>query len=52
MTEQHLRERIETLKQEKNAVIMAHYYAPASVQAIADEIGDSFYLAKADRYRT
>ena len=47
MTEQHLRERIETLKQEKNAVIMAHYYAPASVQAIADEIGDSFYLAKA-----
>lgn len=34
------------LKKEKNAVIVAHYYAPAQVQEIADYVGDSFYLAK------
>ena len=34
------------LKQEKNAVIVAHYYAPKQVQEIADYVGDSFYLAK------
>ena len=37
---------IEQLKLEKNAVILAHYYAPAEVQEIADYVGDSFYLAK------
>ena len=37
---------IEELKKEKNAVILAHYYAPAEVQEIADYVGDSFYLAK------
>ena len=30
------------LKEEKNAVILAHYYAPAEVQEIADFVGDSF----------
>ncbi|MBR2496023.1 MAG: quinolinate synthase NadA, partial [Clostridia bacterium] len=30
----------------KNAIILAHYYAPAEVQRIADYVGDSFYLAK------
>ncbi len=39
-------EKITKLKQEKNAVILAHYYAPAEVQAAADFVGDSFYLAK------
>lgn len=39
-------EEIKQLKQEKNAVIMAHYYVPDKVQAIADYIGDSFYLSK------
>lgn len=34
------------LKKEKNAVILAHYYAPDEVQEIADHVGDSFYLAK------
>ncbi len=34
------------LKEEKNAVILAHYYAPDEVQEIADYVGDSFYLAK------
>ena len=37
---------IEKLKQQKNAVILAHYYAPSEVQAVADFVGDSFYLAK------
>ena len=41
-----MKNQIEQLKKEKNAVILAHYYAPAEVQEIADYIGDSFYLAK------
>ena len=40
-------EQIQALKQEKNAVILAHYYVPDKVQEIADYIGDSFYLSKA-----
>lgn len=39
-------EQIEQLKKEKNAVILAHYYVPDEVQAVADYIGDSFYLSK------
>ncbi len=34
------------LKEEKNVVILAHYYVPDEVQDIADYIGDSYYLAK------
>ena len=41
-----MREKIERLKKEKNAVILTHYYAPAEAQAVADYVGDSFYLAK------
>lgn len=41
-----IKSRIESLKKEKNAVILAHYYVPAEVQEIADYIGDSFYLSK------
>lgn len=41
-----MKNRIEQIKKEKNAVILAHYYAPAEVQEIADYVGDSFYLAK------
>ena len=37
---------IEKLKKEKNAVILAHYYVSSEVQALADYVGDSFYLAK------
>ena len=39
--------RIEQLKKEKNAVIMAHYYVADEVQEIADYIGDSYYLSEA-----
>lgn len=41
-----LQNRIEELKREKNAVILAHYYVHDEVQQIADYIGDSFYLSK------
>lgn len=41
-----MKNQIEQLKRKKNAVILAHYYAPDEVQEIADFVGDSFYLAK------
>lgn len=37
---------IQQLKKEKNAIILAHYYVNDELQAIADYVGDSFYLAK------
>jgi len=42
----HIREKIEQLKKEKNAVILAHYYVNDEVQQLADHIGDSYYLSK------
>jgi len=41
-----MKDRIEQLKKQKNAVILAHYYAPDDIQQVADFVGDSFYLAK------
>ncbi len=47
-----MKDRIEKLKKEKNAVIMAHYYTPDEVQQLADYVGDSFYLAKVAKEST
>ena len=41
--------RAEELKERKeraDAVVLAHYYVDGAVQAMADYVGDSFYLAK------
>lgn len=43
---EQLVEKIQQLKKEQDAVILAHYYVNDEVQAIADYIGDSFYLSK------
>ena len=41
-----LRDEIKRLKEEKNALIMAHYYQRDEIQEIADFIGDSLALAR------
>lgn len=46
MTTEGMKERIRRLKQEKNAVILAHYYVADELQALADYTGDSFYLSQ------
>ncbi|NEV93710.1 quinolinate synthase NadA [Psychroflexus sp. YR1-1] len=42
----NLRKEIKQLKEEKNAVILAHYYQDPSIQDIADHVGNSLELAK------
>lgn len=39
-------EEIMKLKKEKDVVILAHYYVDDEIQAIADYVGDSYYLSK------
>ncbi len=39
-------EEIERLKQQKNAILLAHYYQEPDIQDIADYIGDSLGLAR------
>lgn len=43
---ENLKEEIQRLKAERDAVIMAHYYQQPEVQDIADFIGDSLALAQ------
>lgn len=45
MTKDKILERIEQLKKEKSAVILAHYYTTKEVQEIADFLGDSLALS-------
>ena len=45
MTKSELVQRIQQLKIEKNAVILAHYYTLPEVQEIADYLGDSLALS-------
>lgn len=39
-------QKIQQLKEEKDVVILAHYYVDGEVQQLADYVGDSYYLAK------
>lgn len=41
-----LKNKIDRLKKEKDAVILAHYYVSDEVQEVADYVGDSFYLSQ------
>lgn len=41
-----MKEKIQQLKKEKNAIILAHFYTSDEVQEIADYVGDSYYLSK------
>ena len=42
-------EKIKKLKEEKDAIILAHYYTEPEVQKIADYVGDSYFLSKKAR---
>ena len=44
-----LAKRVAELKHERDAEVLAHYYVPAETQALADYVGDSFYLARLAR---
>ena len=37
---------LQELKERADAVVLAHYYVDGTVQAMADCVGDSYYLAK------
>lgn len=41
-----MKDKIQKLKKEKNAIILAHFYTLDEVQEIADYVGDSYYLSK------
>lgn len=41
-----IRERIEKLKKEHDALILAHFYEDGEIQDLADEVGDSLFLAQ------
>ena len=46
MQQQHLIQKIKELKQQKNAIILGHYYQRPEIQDLSDYIGDSLALAQ------
>lgn len=42
-------EKIKKLKEEKDTIILAHYYTEPEVQKIADYVGDSYFLSEKAR---
>ena len=46
MTHKEIVDRIQQLKKEKNAIILAHYYTRPEVQDVADYLGDSLGLSR------
>lgn len=46
MVSDEMREEVERLKAEQDAVILAHYYVTPEAQELADYVGDSFFLSK------
>lgn len=45
MTKEELKSKIAQIKEEKNAVILAHYYQEDDIQEVADFVGDSYGLS-------
>lgn len=46
MEKEQLIKQIKGLKEQKQALIVAHYYVDDDIQEIADYVGDSYYLSK------
>ena len=46
MEKKELIEKINTLRKEKNAIILAHYYQEGDIQDVANFVGDSLALAQ------
>ena len=46
--EEYMQE-IKRLKEERDAIILAHYYTDDKLQEIADYVVDSYYLSKVAR---
>lgn len=44
--DKQLRQEIIEWKEKRGAVILAHYYVDGEIQALADYVGDSYYLSK------
>ena len=44
--EMWIKEEIRRMCQEKNAIILAHYYTVGDIQDVADFVGDSLALAR------